>query len=285
MPKKASSIPVNSLIDGENTGIYVERLSMNDSRFFEEAEHAHRHDFHFFLIQEEGSTSIEIDFQKFHIGTRSVAYIHPSQVHRVASFEQGYISVLLINNDSLNQEQLKLLEEISPAAPLALDIQAFSIISESVSLCLKLAERKQDKLFRSLVKGSCNVLVTLIISQFLEHAIPTDMNLRYVIVAKEFRSELAHNFHVLKRPAEYAKKLHLSTAYLNECVKSATGKPVSYHIHQRVVLEAKRLLYHSDKSVKEIAAILGYDDYPYFSRLFTKTAGMSALSFRRLNRE
>jgi len=72
---------------------------------------------------------------------------------------------------------------------------------------------------------------------------------------------------------------------LNECVKNATGHPVSYHIQQRIILEAKRLLYHSGKSVKEIATQLGYDDYPYFSRLFTKITGMSALAFRNRNHE
>jgi len=50
-------------------------------------------------------------------------------------------------------------------------------------------------------------------------------------------------------------------------------------------LEAKRLLYHSDQSLKEIAAILGYDDYPYFSRLFTKVAGIAPLNFRHKNRD
>jgi len=67
-------------------------------------------------------------------------------------------------------------------------------------------------------------------------------------------------------------------------VKSVTGQPVSWHIQQRVILEAKRLLYHSGRSLKEIAATLGYDDYPYFSRLFTKVAGMSPLTFRHKNR-
>ena len=87
----------------------------------------------------------------------------------------------------------------------------------------------------------------------------------------------------MKSPSEYADKLNLSTAYLNECVKNTTGYSVSYHIQQRVILEAKRLLYYSDKSVKEIAAELGYDDYPYFSRLFTKIAGITALAFRNKN--
>jgi YesN/AraC family two-component response regulator len=44
-------------------------------------------------------------------------------------------------------------------------------------------------------------------------------------------------------------------------------------------------LYHSDTSVKEIATALGYDDYPYFSRLFTKATGTTALTFRNKNRD
>ena len=81
----------------------------------------------------------------------------------------------------------------------------------------------------------------------------------------------------------YAKCLNISTPYLNECVKRTTGYSVSYHIHQRVILEAKRLLYHSDKSVKEIAGELGYDDYSYFIRLFVKVTGMTPLTFRGKN--
>ncbi|MBB5636811.1 methylphosphotriester-DNA--protein-cysteine methyltransferase [Pedobacter cryoconitis] len=79
------------------------------------------------------------------------------------------------------------------------------------------------------------------------------------------------------------QKLNISTHYLNECVKNTTGQSISSHIQQRIILEAKRLLYHSDKSIKEIAAELGYDDYPYFSRLFTKVAGMSPKVFKKKN--
>jgi AraC-like DNA-binding protein len=68
-------------------------------------------------------------------------------------------------------------------------------------------------------------------------------------------------------------------------VKAVTGKSVSTHIQLRVVLEAKRLLYHSGRSVKEIAGELGYDDYSYFTRLFTKVVGMTPIAFRDINRE
>ena len=73
-----------------------------------------------------------------------------------------------------------------------------------------------------------------------------------------------------KRPTEYADTLNISSDYLNECVKNTTGNSVSYQIQQRIILELKRLLYYSDKSVKEISFEPGYEDYPYFSRLFTK---------------
>ncbi|MDO7743140.1 MAG: helix-turn-helix domain-containing protein, partial [Pedobacter sp.] len=150
---------------------------------------------------------------------------------------------------------------------------------------LKLSIRKSDRLYHSLLKDSCNTLVSMTISQYLEQTKPADNLSRFETIAKAFREILEQNFSKLKGPAEYAEKLNISAPYLNECIKNATGHPVSYHIQQRIILEAKRLLYHSGISVKEIANQLGYDDYPYFSRLFTKITGMSALAFRNRNRE
>jgi len=77
----------------------------------------------------------------------------------------------------------------------------------------------------------------------------------------------------------------VSTSYLNECVKKTTGFSVSYHIQQRILLEAKRLLFHSEQAVKEVAVALGFEDIAYFSRFFKKHVGMSALAFRNTNHE
>jgi AraC-like DNA-binding protein len=172
------------------------------------------------------------------------------------------------------------LEEIEPAKPLTLKQDEFSVISDAVSLCIKLSERKNEKLYRSLLIGSCETLIGLVISQYLVQSKPLDKLSRLEIITKAFKAILEKNFATAKRPGEYAQQLNISTTYLNECIKSTTGYSVSHHIQQRIILEAKRLLYHSDKSVKEIATELGYDDYPYFSRLFTKVTGMTALAFR-----
>lgn len=285
MPARKKSIPLNTMADKFGAGIAIGKASIKELRTFREAEQSHRDEYHLFFVQEEGSIPIEIDFQEYRIKPSSVGYIHPNQVHRMTAFENMTLSFLAISNENLNPEYLNLLQDIAPARPLLLDKEAFAIISEAVSLCIKLSERKNDKLYQSLLRDSCNTLVALVASQYLEHAKPVDRLSRHEVVTKSFRIALEHDFATIKSPTAYAQKQNLSTPYFNECVKNTTGHSVTHHIQQRVVLEAKRMLYHSDSSVKEIASELGYDDYPYFSRLFAKVTGMTALAFRKKNLE
>lgn len=283
MRSKKKSIPVNTIT--RNEGIVFGKISAKDINSFSAYEQSHRDNYHSFFIQEKGTTTFEIDFQRYNIKPFSVIYIHPNQIHRLIAFEGVSGCGWSINNDNLNPEYLTLLEEITPTKPLLLKDEPFAMINEALSLCQKISERKHDKLHYSLLKGSCNNLVALIISQYLEQSGSTGKPSRFEMITKAFKTILESHFIVEKRPGAFAQKLNISTSYLNECVKHTTGYPVSHHIQQRIVLEAKRLLYHSDKSVKEIASELGYDDYPYFSRLFTKTTGMTALAFRNKNRD
>jgi AraC-like DNA-binding protein len=55
-------------------------------------------------------------------------------------------------------------------------------------------------------------------------------------------------------------------------------------IHNRITLEAKRLLLFTDKSTKEIAFALGFDEIPHFSRFFKKQTNLSPLEFREQRR-
>ncbi|WP_225872400.1 helix-turn-helix domain-containing protein [Pedobacter frigidisoli] len=211
--------------------------------------------------------------------------MHSSQVHRILEFEDITVCSLAIKNENLNPEYLKLLEELTPAAPLKLTKETNLVVSDISFLCLNFFTQKDNKLSFYLLKDSCNTLVAFLISQFLnQHQLEANLS-RFEIVAKAFKQLLEKNYCIIKRPSEYANQLNISTAYLNECIKNTTGFSVSQHIQDRIILEAKRLLYHTNKSVKEISFVLGYEDYPYFSRIFTKATGMSALSFRKKNHE
>jgi AraC family transcriptional activator of pobA len=283
MQKKSKHIPVNTLPSGTREGIMIARTSINGLPNTKEVERPHRDNGHLFILQQKGTTRIEIDFQTHHIESSSIIYIHPDQIHRLIAFENATVTSWIITGENLHQENLKLLESLKSLGALALQADTFSIILETASLCIQFSERKHEKLFDSILKESCNTLVSLVASQYLAQFKNTDNYSRFEVMTKSFKSLLENDFMTVKSPAVYAEHLNISTPYLNECVKTATGQSVSHHIQQRVILEAKRLLYHSSKSIKEIAGELGYDDYSYFTRLFVKITGMTPLTFRTKN--
>jgi len=63
-------------------------------------------------------------------------------------------------------------------------------------------------------------------------------------------------------------------------VKTQSGKPAIKHIHERQLLEAKRLLFHANNSLKEIAFDLGFSDASYFNRFFKRETGVTPAEYR-----
>jgi len=283
MGKSKASIPVNNFGGQSGASISMERIAFDALPDLGDWEQPERHDRHSLFLVEEGTVILEIDFQYYQIQAPSVVYMHPDQVHRVIGFENITVTALGIENESLKPDYIKLFEAISTPGPLPLNPESFMLLKEAASLSLKLAGRKQAQLHDEALADSCNLFAALVLSLYLELEKPASKLSRAEQVTQLFRQALASGFAKLKRPADYAGRLNISTPYLNECVKTATGQPVTFHIQQRIILEAKRLLYHSDRSLKEIAGALGYDDYAYFSRLFAKVTGKPPLTFRRKN--
>lgn len=290
MATKQESIPVNSMDDGFVPGIaldkiYIEQSDFKASEYYAEASLPHRDEGHTFHIVEKGSVLIEIDFQKYKIDAPAIVYMHPNQVHRILEFSNICVWSLAIKNENLNAVYCNFLEELAPVKPLSLSSDISAKIFEIFTICLKFSRENNDQLHYLILKDSCNTLVGLLISVFLSQKKSQVKLSRVELISKAFQQLLEKKYCIIKRPGIYAGLLNISPHYLNESVKNTTGLSVSQHIQNRVVLEAKRLLYHTDKSVKEISFELGYDDYPYFSRFFTKATGMSALKFRNQRHE
>lgn len=72
-----------------------------------------------------------------------------------------------------------------------------------------------------------------------------------------------------------ASLLNLSPKYLSDLLKQETGKTALELIHLYVISEAKNLLVAGEKSISEIAYQLGFENPPYFSRLFKKETGVT----------
>ena len=77
-----------------------------------------------------------------------------------------------------------------------------------------------------------------------------------------------------------APQLNLSSKYLSDLLKQETGKTALELIHLYVISEAKNLLVAGEQSISEIAYRLGFENPPYFSRLFKKEVGVSPKEFK-----
>ncbi len=82
---------------------------------------------------------------------------------------------------------------------------------------------------------------------------------------------------------QMASQLNLSPKYLSDLLKQETGKTALELIHLHIISEAKNMLVAGEQSISEIAFKLGFENPPYFSRLFRKQVGMSPKEFMRMH--
>ncbi len=96
----------------------------------------------------------------------------------------------------------------------------------------------------------------------------------------QFRDLLERYFIQERTVGFYAEKLAVTPNVLTKKCRKYFGKSPSTLIQDRIILEAKKLLHLTYKSVKEIAAELHFEDEHYFSRYFKKNTGIAPTYFR-----
>jgi AraC-like DNA-binding protein len=97
----------------------------------------------------------------------------------------------------------------------------------------------------------------------------------------KFRDLLENNFTKNWSVTDFANKLSISSKTLNSITKSEMGKTVSQVIIDRIILESKRKLTHSNAYVNQIAYDLGFKDPYYFTKYFKKHVKCSPSEFRK----
>ena len=244
---------------------------------------AHRDDYYMFLFLDKGEASFTIDFEEMQLTGCVVFYVCPGQVHSVLSIRKtkGWalaIDSMLVEKDCKNIFEGQFLTQRS----VVLDAPVAARLNETARLLHTSIHVKQTTFSNRIILNLANVFIGMIAEQYADRLENLQRHKsRAALITHQFKKMLSENFKTLKNPTQYAKTLNYSLSHLNESVKSVTGFPVSYWIHQQVVLEAKRLLYYTSMDVKEIAFSLGYEDHTYFSRLFSKTVGISPGAFRQ----
>lgn len=99
-------------------------------------------------------------------------------------------------------------------------------------------------------------------------------------VLQNLKDAIEDHFKIKHSAGEYADLLNISAKALAKITKSYFNKTVTELISERIIIEAKRELYLTSKTVKEIASELGYQDEYYFSRFFKTNAEVSPQIYR-----
>lgn len=101
-------------------------------------------------------------------------------------------------------------------------------------------------------------------------------------VLRKFNLMVENNYRKEHTVQFYADKLNKSPKTLANYFGLYNHKSPLAVIQDRIILEGKRLLMYTDKSAKEIAYELGYDDASYFSNFFKKQTGYAPSDFRNV---
>jgi AraC family transcriptional activator of pobA len=99
-------------------------------------------------------------------------------------------------------------------------------------------------------------------------------------VIREFNFLVEQHFKTKHKVIDYADLLNKSPKTISNIFSKLSSKSPLKYIQERIMLEAKRLLYYTDKPIKEIAYEIGYDDIQTFSRFFKTQEGISPSEYK-----
>jgi AraC-like DNA-binding protein len=99
-------------------------------------------------------------------------------------------------------------------------------------------------------------------------------------VLQHLKVAIEKDFKKKHTASDYAEALNISAKALAKITKSYFNKTLTELISERIIIEAKRELYLTRKTVKEIAYELGYEDEHYFSRFFKNNTDISPQAYR-----
>jgi len=281
-------IPVDRLQQKTNIGLQIKVFKSDDKLPAKMVmDGAHRDDHYIFFLLTNGSGSLMIELQNVVLSPNQLYYITPSQVHHRIKTEDAEGWFLAVDTSLIPLEFRNVFEHRETLQE-AYNLSDYELKQYSALLALLREEftlRKTNDFYLPVINSLLQTFLAMAASNFAKVESKVNSTTRPDKLTSQFKNLLSIHSHTLRSPSEYASKLYVSLGYLNESVKKTTGATVSYWIQQEIFTEAKRLLYHTDVDVKQIAIELGYADYSYFSRSFRKASGMSPTQFRVLSRK
>lgn len=248
----------------------------------------HSHNFYLCVLFTKGDGIHEIDFNSYTVTTGSVFFLKPGQTHywQFTSEPEGYIffhtqDFYELHFSKSKLEQFPFYYSHKNAPDIVLEpnklnniATIFSSINNEYYNDLPYKKQKIASLIH-------NAYIDLA-RQYGNSKISTKAtSTTYIETLRALEKEIELHYKTEKSAQFYAEKLHITPKHLNRICKATLGKTTTDIITERVLLESKRLIVHSKNTLANIADILGFKDYAYFSKIFKAKTNLTPLQFKK----
>ena len=277
---------VNSDTDSEDfrvfkmEDIYIERDGVVDE--------PHRHNYYTVLVVKRAKGEHKIDFNSYKFSEKQIFFVAPGQVHQVIEEEKSEGIAMTFSNQFLIKnsiplsfiESLNLFQNYGQSPPLNPNDQQFEKIFQYTIQMLDLYRSQTRMKFISigalikLLLIECNNICSI-------NPIESDIDNSGDNLIRAFKKSVEANYKNEHSTSFYANLLHITPDHLNRTVKSKIGKTSKDYIQTRIITEAKRLLYFSSLTNKEIGYELGFNEPANFSAFFKKHTQLSPNNFKK----
>lgn len=252
------------------------------SRFKEQIKKTkpHKHDNYYeLIILLEGSGFHQIESTHYLIQAPVCFVLQPGQMHywQFTSIPKGY--VILFSNDefdALHEKNVCLLYKqlafhthiniSKETLPIALLEELYKVYSEPNHFSQLIIHGLLQSLF-----------ATLLITTQNHDLQAQSMSLPF----EQFNKLIQQHIHTHHKVYQYAALLNMTPQNLNAiCLKHGKTNAVN-HINNHLLLEAKRYILHTEKTIAEIADLLSFSDSSHFVKFFKKYEGITPVQFRQ----
>ncbi|MER8222132.1 AraC family transcriptional regulator [Streptomyces sp. NPDC094143] len=248
-------------------------------------ERVHRIDFHVVMLFGEGGGPVRhmVDFTECEAGAGDLLWIRPGQVHRFSPTDEYRGTVLTMQPGFLPRSTVEATGLYRYDLPPLLRPDAARL----AGLCAALGQLRREYEDTATLPLSLHTAV-------LRHTL-TAFLLRLAHLATSsaeavrrqtdstftlFRDAVERDFATNHSVSAYADALGYSRRTLVRAVRAATGETPKSFIDKRVVLEAKRLLAHTDLPIGRVGAAVGFPDAANFSKFFHQHTDQTPAAFR-----
>jgi AraC-like DNA-binding protein len=239
-----------------------------------------RSDFHSLILVTDGEATHVVDFVEHRLVPGSVFWIKPAQVQQFGA--DGLSGDLVIF-------QPDFLIPATRAATIAGDPQGPTVSHDAVAggsidrsrraLHGAYAEVAQHGEATTADAEVLRYLLGILILR-LDSAIPSSQQTDSDGLDSRFRMLLERDFRKAHDAEHYARRLGYSVRTLNRATRRVADESPKQAVHRRLVLEARRLLAHTDRPVATIAYELGFTDPSNFSTFFRRQTDETPSAFR-----